>query len=91
MAWFHFEGLVENETKQLTQKETDVLKLLCQNMNDTVKREVILSTVWGNADYFTGRSLDVFISKLRKYLKEDESIQIENVHGVGFRLKIVCA
>ena len=74
--------------KQLTQKESDVLKLLSQNTNETVKRELILSTVWGNADYFTGRSLDVFISKLRKYLKADESIQIENVHGVGFRLKI---
>lgn len=90
---FTFEPLnltlkVEGESKQLTQKESDVLKLLCQNMNDTVKRELILSTVWGNADYFTGRSLDVFISKLRKYLKADESIQIENVHGVGFRLKI---
>lgn len=77
-----------DESKQLTQKESDVLKLLCQNENETVKRELILSTVWGNADYFTGRSLDVFISKLRKYLKADESIQIENVHGVGFRLKI---
>lgn len=75
------------EEKRLTQKESDVLKLLCQNQGDTVKRELILSSVWGNADYFTGRSLDVFISKLRKYLKADSSIQIENVHGVGFRLK----
>lgn len=74
--------------KQLTQKESDVLKLLCQSSGDTVKRELILSTVWGNADYFTGRSLDVFISKLRKYLKADPSIQIENVHGVGFRLRV---
>ena len=77
-----------SEERQLTQKESDVLKLLCQNKNETVKRELILSTVWGTTDYFTGRSLDVFISKLRKYLKADESIQIENVHGVGFRLKI---
>ena len=74
--------------KHLTQKEADVLKLFCQNENETVKRELILSTVWGNTDYFTGRSLDVFISKLRKYLKADESIKIENVHGVGFRLKV---
>lgn len=74
--------------KGLTQKESDVLKLLCQNMDETVKRELILSSVWGNADYFTGRSLDVFISKLRKYLKNDERIQIENVHGVGFRLRL---
>lgn len=77
-----------SEEKQLTQKESDVLKLLCQNQGDTVKRELILSTVWGTTDYFTGRSLDVFISKLRKYLKADASIQIENVHGVGFRLKV---
>jgi DNA-binding response OmpR family regulator len=77
-----------SEEKQLTQKESDVLKLLCQNLGDTVKRELILSSVWGNADYFTGRSLDVFISKLRKYLKADENIQIENVHGVGFRLRV---
>jgi DNA-binding response OmpR family regulator len=76
------------ESKRLTQKESDVLKLLCQNENETVKRQLILSSVWGNADYFTGRSMDVFISKLRKYLKADGNIQIENVHGVGFRLKI---
>jgi len=74
--------------KHLTQKEADVLKLFCQYENETVKRELILSTVWGAADYFTGRSLDVFISKLRKYLKEDERISIENVHGVGFRLRV---
>lgn len=77
------------DEKQLTQKESDVLKLLCQNENETVKRELILSSVWGNTDYFTGRSLDVFISKLRKYLKEDDRIQIENIHGVGFRLRII--
>ena len=74
--------------KHLTQKEADVLKLFCQNENETVKRELILSTVWGATDYFTGRSLDVFISKLRKYLKADERISIENVHGVGFRLRV---
>jgi DNA-binding response OmpR family regulator len=77
-----------SEEKRLTQKEADVLKLLCQNLGETVKRELILSSVWGNADYFTGRSLDVFISKLRKYLKSDVNIQIENVHGVGFRLRV---
>lgn len=77
-----------SQEKSLTQKESDVLKLLCQNQGGTVKRELILSSVWGNADYFTGRSLDVFISKLRKYLKADSSIQIENVHGVGFRLRV---
>jgi len=79
---------LNGEEKHLTQKEADVLKLFCQNENETVKRELILSTVWGSTDYFTGRSLDVFISKLRKYLKADEHIQIENVHGVGFRLRV---
>lgn len=76
------------EEKQLTQKESEVLKLLCQHLNETVTRELILSSVWGNTDYFTGRSLDVFISKLRKYLKDEQQIHIENVHGVGFRLRI---
>jgi DNA-binding response OmpR family regulator len=79
---------LDGAKKHLTQKEADVLKLFCQNENETVKRELILSTVWGTTDYFTGRSLDVFISKLRKYLKADESIKIENVHGVGFRLRV---
>ncbi|MCF8463599.1 MAG: response regulator transcription factor [Flavobacteriales bacterium] len=80
--------LLDGKEKHLTQKETDVLKLFCQNENETVKRELILSTVWGATDYFTGRSLDVFISKLRKYLKEDERISIENVHSVGFRMRV---
>lgn len=73
--------------KRLTQKESDVLRLLCQHEGDTVTRDLILSTAWGNVDYFSGRSLDVFISKLRKYLKDDPNLIIENVHGVGFRLK----
>lgn len=77
-----------SEQKQLTHKEADVLKLLCQSIGETVKRDLILTIAWGNADYFNGRSLDVFISKLRKYLKEDENIHIENVHGVGFKLSV---
>ena len=75
-------------TKILTQKEAEVLKLLCENKARVLKREEILKTVWGNDDYFMGRSMDVFISKLRKYLKEDPSVQIVNYHGVGFRLEI---
>jgi DNA-binding response OmpR family regulator len=77
-----------SEERHLTQKEADVLRLLCQHENETVKRELILSSCWGTTDYFAGRSLDVFISKLRKYLKDDERISIENLHGVGFRLKV---
>ena len=74
--------------KTLTQKEAEVLKLLYQNRDRVMKREEILTQVWGDDDYFMGRSMDVFISKLRKYLKEDPSIQIVNYHGVGFRLEV---
>jgi len=74
-------------TKTLTQKEAEVLRLLCRNTDRVLKREEILKAVWGDDDYFMGRSMDVFISKLRKYLKEDVSVQIVNYHGVGFRLE----
>jgi DNA-binding response OmpR family regulator len=73
--------------KTLTQKEAEVLRLLCQNTDRVLKREEILKAVWGDDDYFMGRSMDVFISKLRKYLKDDSSVQIVNYHGVGFRLE----
>jgi len=73
--------------KTLTQKEAEVLKLLYQNRERVLKREEILKHVWGDDDYFMGRSMDVFISKLRKYLKEDPSVQIVNYHGVGFKLE----
>jgi DNA-binding response OmpR family regulator len=75
-------------SKTLTQKEAEVLKLLCENRDRVLKREEILKAVWGDDDYFMGRSMDVFISKLRKYLKEDASVQIVNYHGVGFRLEL---
>jgi DNA-binding response OmpR family regulator len=74
--------------KTLTQKEAEVLKLLFKNRDRVLKREEILNHVWGNDDYFMGRSMDVFISKLRKYLKEDPAVQIVNYHGVGFRLEV---
>jgi DNA-binding response OmpR family regulator len=74
--------------KILTPKEAEVLKLLCSNKERVLKREEILNTVWGDDDYFMGRSLDVFISKLRKYLKEDPSVEIVNYHGVGFKLEV---
>ncbi len=77
-------GIGDSE-KSLTQKEGDLLKLLTEFENKIVKRNVILERLWGENDYFHGRSMDVFISRLRKYLKEDPSIKIENVHGVGFR------
>jgi DNA-binding response OmpR family regulator len=75
-------------TQSLTKKEAQILKILCKFKNQVLPREVILNAVWGQDDYFVGRSLDVFITKLRKYLKEDERIQILNIHGVGFKLEI---
>ena len=70
--------------KHLTQKEADVLHFFCLNKGRVIKREEILKYVWGDDDYFLGRSLDVFISKLRKYLSEDDTVKIKNIHGVGF-------
>jgi two-component system, OmpR family, response regulator VicR len=74
--------------KILTQKEADLLKYLVHQQNQICKRSDILEKIWGEDDYFMGRSLDVFISRLRKYLATDDSIQLENIHGVGFKLKI---
>ena len=77
---------VEDEVSQMTKKEADLLKMLINNKNKIVERSTILERIWGENDYFMGRSMDVFISRLRKYLKDDSSISIENIHGVGFRL-----
>ena len=74
--------------KTLTLKETELLSLLAQKQNTIVKREYILVNLWGRNDYFLGRSLDVFISKLRKKLSQDQNISIENIRGVGFRLNV---
>jgi DNA-binding response OmpR family regulator len=74
--------------KTLTKKEAQILKVLCRFKNQVTPREVITNTVWGQDDYFIGRSLDVFITKLRKYLKEDPAISIQNIHGIGFKLEI---
>jgi DNA-binding response OmpR family regulator len=76
-----------NSEKVLTRKENSLLKLLCENRNQLLTREEALRQVWGNDDYFIGRSMDVFIAKLRKYLKDDPNIQITNVHGTGFKLE----
>jgi DNA-binding response OmpR family regulator len=83
LTLFHPQG-----QKVLTQKEADVLRLLCRNKDRVLKREEILKSVWGDDDYFLGRSLDVFISKLRKYIKEDPSVEIVNYHGVGFKMEL---
>lgn len=75
-----------DEIISLTQKEADLLKFLAGNVNKILKREEVLINVWGKDDYFLGRSMDVFITKLRKHFKADPSIVLETIHGVGFRL-----
>jgi len=72
--------------RRLTQRELDLLALFARTPNRVLKRSDILTKIWGRDDYFLGRSMDVFISRLRKYLRADERVSIENVHGVGFRL-----
>lgn len=76
------------EERKLTKKEADVLRLLCLHADQVLPRELVLNMVWGDDTYFLGRSLDVFISRLRKYLKLDPKVQIVNVHGVGFKLVV---
>ena len=76
------------EKRSLTRKESGLLELLCKNKNSLLPREVALETVWGENDYFIGRSMDVFITKLRKYLRPDPNISITNVHGIGFKLEV---
>jgi DNA-binding response OmpR family regulator len=75
---------IGGKTKRITEKESDILKYLCAHQNKVIKREDMLKDIWGENDYFFGRSLDVFITKMRKYLKEDPALSIENVFGVGF-------
>jgi len=81
-------SFADHEPETLTQKEADLLKLFAENRGQVVKRSFILTSIWGRDDYFLGRSLDVFISRLRKYLSHDERIKIENIHGVGFKFKV---
>lgn len=79
---------IEKEIKRLTIRETDLLKLFIENKNQILKKEIILHKVWGDDSYLNSRSLDVFVSKLRKYLKSDPRIKINNIHGIGFILTI---
>jgi DNA-binding response OmpR family regulator len=71
---------------KLTPRESDLLRLLCLHMNQTLERNQALKKIWGDESYFSGRSMDVFISRLRKYLKDDPRIEIMGIHGKGFRL-----
>jgi DNA-binding response OmpR family regulator len=72
----------------LTRKEAGLLKLLYEYKNQVLTREEALQKIWGDSDYFIGRSMDVFIVKLRKYLREDPDVTITNVHGIGFKLEV---
>ncbi len=83
----HKQVLIRNENEQkLTTKESELLRLLCQNKNQVLERNYALNAIWADDSYFNARSMDVYITKLRKYLKDDPSVQILNIHGKGFRL-----
>ncbi len=76
----------EGGTQTLSPKENELLKMLSEHKNDLLPRERALKKIWGSDTYFNGRSMDVYIAKLRKYLKDDPKIEIVNIHGNGFRL-----
>jgi DNA-binding response OmpR family regulator len=78
----------KNKIQQLTERESLLITFLYNNKNQLLKRDQILNAVWKNDDYFSGRSMDVFISKLRKYLKDDDNISIESVRNIGLEFKI---
>jgi len=78
----------KENTQRLSTKEAELLKLLCQKQNQVLTREEALLAIWHDDNYFNGRSMDVFLSKLRKYLKADPKVEIMNVHGRGYKLFI---
>jgi len=77
-----------NQEQKLTSKEAELLKLLCENVNQVLDRSIALKQIWYDDSYFNARSMDVYVTKLRKYLKQDSNIELLNVHGVGFKLVI---
>ena len=81
----------QGQSQTLSPKESELLALLCQQMNHVLARELALKKVWGEANYFNGRSMDVYLTKLRKYLKDDTTVQIVNIHGNGFSLEVPVA
>ncbi|HLR36616.1 MAG TPA: response regulator transcription factor [Chitinophagaceae bacterium] len=91
LGGFHFNARLrtlesDDETKTLSPKENELLRMLCEYKNDLLPRELALKRIWGSDTYFNGRSMDVYIAKLRKYLKVDSKVEIVNIHGNGFRL-----
>lgn len=77
---------IDGKETKLTTKESELLKMLAVYLDRVLEREVALNAVWGTDSYFAGRSMDVYIAKLRKYLKEDSSVEILNIHGTGFKM-----
>jgi DNA-binding response OmpR family regulator len=84
----HQQLSANDKSARLTSKESELLRLFCQNLNQPISRSYALKTIWGDDSYFNARSMDVYITKLRKYLREDPSIQIMNLHGEGFKLMV---
>ncbi len=82
------ELILKGNSQKLTTKESDLLKLLCNNMNEVLERNFALKAIWIDDNYFNARSMDVYITKLRKYLKGDPGVQIINVHGKGYKLVV---
>jgi two-component system, OmpR family, response regulator len=88
---FNFENQVltsPSGERRLTRKEAELLRFLCLNKNRILRRDLALKTIWGEDDYFMGRSMDVYITKLRKFLSEDPAVTIVNVHRTGFKLVV---
>ena len=79
---------INDNSVTLSPKENELLLMLAEYKNDLLLRENALKRIWGSDTYFNGRSMDVYIAKLRKYLKEDSSVEIVNIHGNGFRLVV---
>lgn len=91
LGGFHFNARLRTlesaeATQTLSPKENELLRMLCEYKNDLLPRELALKRIWGSDTYFNGRSMDVYIAKLRKYLKVDPLVEIVNIHGNGFRL-----
>jgi DNA-binding response OmpR family regulator len=87
-SWCNLKITTPAETFNITNKEADLLRFFCEHPNKVVKREEVLINVWGKDDFFLGRSMDVFISKLRKYLKAEPLVMIETIHSIGFRFTV---
>lgn len=85
---FNYDDLLlynDEEKYQLTQREAELFRYLCMNANRVLKRDDILLHVWGKEDYFLGRSMDVFITKIRKYIKNQKDVSLQTIHGIGFK------